>query len=314
MKAVLVTGAAGFIGSNLTRTLLAKGEKVIGLDNFITGQPAHIKKLQQFPNFTFFKHDIVKPIKKLTTNVYRLTSIYHLACPTGVPNLTPLGEEMLLTSSVGTHNILELAKVHSAKVIFTSSSEVYGNPLVSPQKEEYTGNVDPTGIRSTYEEGKRFAESLIMLYVRKYKLNATIARVFNVYGPGMAPSETRVIPRMIIQAIKDEPIPVQGDGSQTRTFCYVDDMVKGVILLMEKGRSGEVYNLGSDQEITMMDLATQIKKTTRTTARVSRILRPSHDHNSRHPDLAKITKLGWKQTVDLEEGLQRTIQYFRAHT
>ena len=312
MKTALITGAAGFIGSNLARTLLEKGDSVIGLDNFITGQPNHIKTLKGFPNFTFLKHDIIKPIKRLTTNGYRLTAIYHLACPTGVPNLTKLGEQILLTSSFGTKNILDLARLHHAKVVFTSSSEVYGNPLVSPQKEDYSGNVHPTGVRSTYEEGKRFSEALIMLYTRKYNIKATIARIFNVYGPGMALSETRVVPRMIARALKNKQIPVQGDGSQTRTFCFVDDMVNGLMLLMDRGRSGEVYNVGNDKQITMINLATQIKNATRARSRVTRIPRPAHDHNSRHPDLTKIQKLGWRQNVDLEEGLKRTIEYFKS--
>lgn len=311
MKSVLITGVAGFIGSNLARTLLEKGETVIGVDNFITGQREHVNKLNKYPRFTFIKHDIIKPLPKLITKDQRLTAIYHLACPTGVPNLTRLGEEMLRTSAEGTRNILELARLHNTKVVFTSSSEIYGNPTIFPQKETYAGNVDPTGLRSTYEEGKRFAEALLMLYVRKYKIQATIARLFNVYGPGMSPLETRVIPRMITQALHNKPIPIHGDGSQTRTFCYIDDMVNGLILLMKKGRTGEAYNIGSDKEITINDLAKQIKNVTRYTLRVVHTPRPPHDHDSRLPDLTKIKKLGWKTTVPLRVGLQRTVEYFR---
>ncbi len=311
MNRVLITGAAGFIGSSVARTLLENGDTVIGVDNFVTGQPEHIKTLKQFPLFTFIKHDIVMPFPQQLTEGRQITALYHLACPTGVPNLTTLGEEMLLTSSYGTRNVLELARIHSAKVVFTSSSEVYGNPMESPQKETYTGNVDPVGIRSTYEEGKRFAEALVMLYVRKHKLNASIARVFNVYGPGMAPSETRVIPRMITCALAGRPIPLHGEGIQTRTFCYVDDLTRGLILLMKKGKRGEVYNIGSDQEIRIKDLANLIQQLTQTNRKLKILPRPAHDHDTRRADLTKIKTLGWVPEVLLPDGLQRTVEYFK---
>lgn len=319
MKSVLITGVAGFIGYNLAKTLLEKNESVIGIDNFITGQPQHIATLLKFPHFSFLKHDIIQPFPKLTANSYNLPAgkaglktIFHLACPTGVPNLTRMGEEMLLTSSFGTKNILELARHYNAQLLFTSSSEIYGNPTVSPQKESYTGSVDPTGIRSTYEEGKRFAEALVSFYGRKYKLLTTTVRLFNVYGPGMSVSETRVIPRFISQSLTNKPLTVHGDGSQTRTFCYSDDIVRGLLLIAEKGKPGQVYNLGSNQQISMKELAVLIKQITNNQSPISFVHRPSHDHDSRCPDLTKIHHLGWGQTVGLKEGLRRTVEYFKA--
>src|SRR3990167_7366280 len=244
---ILVTGGAGFIGANLCQRLLEQNHEVIAVDNLITSDGSNLKRLQSFPNFTFFKHDIIKPFpRKLTTNNSQLTTIYHLACPTGVPNLTKLAEEMLLTCSRGTRNVLELVRLHQAQFLVTSSSEVYGNPLVSPQTENYTGNVDPIGIRSPYEEGKRFSESLIQMYVRKYNVNAKIVRVFNTYGNYMSSGDSRVIPRFLNQALNGKSLTVEGKGLQTRTFCYIDDLVDGLITVMEKGKKGEVYNLAND--------------------------------------------------------------------
>jgi len=298
---ILVTGAAGLIGSNLCLKLLKKGHQVLGLDNFVTGSPENIKKLKSFPKFTFVRHDITKPFP----NNFEL--IYHLACPTGVPNLGPMAEEMLLTCSLGTRNVLELAKKQGAKLLFTSSSEVYGDPAVFPQDETYTGNVDQVGFRSPYEEGKRFAESLIMMYVRKYKIDAKIVRIFNTYGPGMAAGESRVIARFLQQAVTGKPLSVHGQGKQKRTFCFVDDLVDGLILVMKKGQSGEVYNLGSDKEISIIKLAKLIIKLTRSKSSIKWIERPSHDHQARLPSLKKVKKLGWEPRTPLEEGLRKTI-------
>lgn len=298
---ILVTGAAGLIGSNLCKKLLENGQEVVGVDNLITGSPQNIMKLRKYQKFKFIKHDITKPLP----NNFEL--IYHLACPTGVPNLGPLAEEMLLTCSEGTRNILELAKSHHAKVLFTSSSEVYGDPQVFPQDESYTGNVDPVGFRSPYEEGKRFAESLIAMYVRKYKINAKIVRVFNTYGPGMATGESRVIAKFLRQALSGKPLIVQGKGKQKRTFCFMDDLVDGLILVMEKGQSGEVYNLGSDKEISIIKLAKLIIKLTSSKSLIEWMERPSHDHQARLPSLKKVKKLGWKLRTSLEDGLRKTI-------
>ena len=306
--ATLVTGAAGLIGSNLCKKLLKDGYEVVALDNLITGSPENIKKLKLFPKFTFIQHDITKPLPnnfELLTLNFEL--IYHLACPTGVPNLGPLAEEMLLTCSLGTRQILELAKRNKAKLLFTSSSEVYGDPEVFPQYESYSGNVDPTGPRSPYEEGKRFAESLIMMYVRKYELDAKIVRIFNTYGPGMGTEESRVIARFLQQAVTGEPLSVHGQGLQKRTFCFVDDLVNGLILVMKKGKRGEVYNLGSNQEISIIELAKLIIKLTNSKSKINWIERPSHDHQARLPALKKVRKLGWRMKISLKDGLLKTI-------
>lgn len=312
MKTILVTGGAGFIGTNLCQKLLDQKYKVIAVDNLITSSGENIKKLKSNPNFIFVKHDITKPFpKSLISHFSSLNSVFHLACPTGVPNLTTLGEEMLLTCSVGTRNVLELARTNNAKFLLTSSSEVYGDPEVFPQTENYTGNVLPTGIRSTYEEGKRFAESMVSLYVRKYKVDAKIVRIFNTYGPHMTLTDTRVIPNFINQLKNNKPLPVQGKGLQRRTFCYVDDMVNGFIMVIDKGTPGEAYNLGGDQEYTIKELAeTIIELSHNPKIKITYTPRPEHDHQARKPALTKVKKLGWKQNVKLKEGLRKTLSWY----
>ena len=344
----LITGAAGFIGSNLARTLLDQGHRVIGIDNFVTGSRENITHLTKHPNFTFIQQDITKPIN-LKSEIRNLKSVYHLACPTGVPNLTKLAEEMLLSCSVGTMNVLNLARKNKAHVVFTSSSEAYGNPKESPQKESYTGNVDPRGIRSPYEEGKRFSESLCMMYQRKYGIDVRIVRVFNTYGPNMSMKDQRVIPAFVRQIMNDEPLTVHGDGSQIRTFCYVDDLVSALTTVMEKGKAGMVYNAGGDEQVSIRELAELVlkianskphfvptyvgtssgkqstvnsRKQTSTSKNSSRlpitdyrllttsVARPKHDHDSRLPDLTKIKRLGWRQKVSLQKGLLKTLKWY----
>jgi nucleoside-diphosphate-sugar epimerase len=312
MKTILVTGGAGFIGTNLCKKLLDEGHKVIAIDNFITSSGDTIKKLKSHPNFIFIKHDITKPFPaRIRNQESEIKEIFHLACPTGVPNVTTLGEEMLLTCSVGTRNVLEFAREHNAKLLLTSSSEVYGNPEVFPQTENYTGNVDQIGIRSTYEEGKRFSESLVALYVRKYKLDGKIVRIFNTYGPHMTMTDTRVIPNFINQIKHGKPLTVQGKGEQRRTFCYVDDLIEGFLTVIEKGSPGEAYNLGGNQEYTIKELAEMmIKLTNNPKIKLLYIPRPSHDHEARKPELKKVHKLGWKQNINLEEGLEKTLKWY----
>lgn len=316
MANILVTGAAGLIGSNLCQKLLKSGHLLVACDNFITGRKQNIRQLATYPKFTFIKYDIVKPF---TINPLRprseaghlpltINQIYHLACPTGVDNLVPLAQEMLLTCSLGTRNILEVARINKAKLLFTSSSEVYGDPQISPQSEDYTGNVNPVGPRSPYEEGKRFAESLITMYARKYKIDAKIVRVFNTYGPGMAPNDSRVIPTFLRQADKGLPLTIKGKGIQRRTFCYVDDLVDGLILIMKKGKKGEVYNLGSDSEIAIIELAQTILNVTKTKSSFKFVKRESHDHQMRLPDIGKVQRLGWRPKISLASGLKKTVQ------
>ncbi|OGG17960.1 hypothetical protein A3D78_07385 [Candidatus Gottesmanbacteria bacterium RIFCSPHIGHO2_02_FULL_39_14] len=305
---ILVTGGAGFIGINLTLKLLKLGHEVTIIDNFITSEKAKINVLRNKKNWQLIVADIGK---KLPTELRKMkfNQIYHLACPTGVPNLIPLAEEMLLTSSLGTLNILELAKKNKAKVLFTSSSEVYGDPKEFPQDESYTGNVDCIGIRSPYEEGKRFAESMIAMYVKKYGLTGKIVRIFNTYGPYMSLGDYRVVPRFLFQAIAGEPLTINGDGKQKRTFCYVDDLVNGLLLIMDKGTRGEVYNLGSDEEITIEKLARLIIKITKSKSMIKYLKPLSHDPWRRLPNLNKVTNLRWRRYISLEEGLRLTRAY-----
>ncbi len=318
MKTILVTGGAGFIGSNLCSRLLQQGDAVIAVDNFITSTGENLKPLLKNPNFTFIKHDITKPFPKILNTKYLpagrhgkiLDTIYHLACPTGVPNVTKLAEEMLLTCSEGTRNVLELALRNNANLLLTSSSEVYGDPEVFPQSEDYTGNVDPTGIRSPYEEGKRFSESLVAAYVRKHGLDAKIVRIFNTYGPGMTLGDTRVIPHFLSQIKKNEPLTVQGDGLQKRTFCYVGDLIDGFLKVLELGNPGEVYNLGSDEEITIADLAKLMLQLSGSKNKIVSVDRPSHDHQARLPSLEKVKKLGWEQKITLIDGLKKILEWY----
>ncbi|MBI3282640.1 GDP-mannose 4,6-dehydratase [Candidatus Curtissbacteria bacterium] len=306
---ILVTGAAGFIGFHLCRKLLSLGHIVVGLDNFITGTRQNINLLSENRNFIFHERDI-NFLFILQKKILEVEQIYHLACPTGVDNLMPLAEEMLTTCSAGTKNILEIARTNGAKFLFTSSSEVYGNPKISPQKENYTGNVDIIGVRSPYEEGKRFAESLITAYVTKYKIDARIVRVFNTYGPAMSQSDTRVIPRFLRQAMTGQPLTVKGRGVQKRTFCYVDGLIDGLIKVMEKGKIGEAYNLGSNVETAIIDLAKLIIKITGSKSKIQFVSRPPHDHQRRLPDLKKVRKLGWQPKIGLEDGLKITAKWF----
>lgn len=308
MSHVLVTGGAGCIGAALCQRLLNSGLRVTAVDNLITSDGNNLKKLNENKRFTFIKHNITKsftPANK--SKLSSLDIIYHLACPTGVSNLIPMAEDMLLTCSEGTRNILELANSSSANVVFTSSSEIYGDPEEFPQQETYNGNVSTTDARSPYEEGKRFSESLCVMYARKYGVDVKIARIFNTYGPGASPFESRVVPRFLRTALAGKPIPVTGNGTQTRTFCYVDDLIDGLMLIAKKGKRGQVYNLGSDNEISILDLAKQIICLTRSKSTIKFVPRPSHDHQRRCPNLSKIEKLGWKQKVTLKEGLKKTI-------
>lgn len=303
MKNVLVTGGAGLVGRYLCEKLLSQGCSVICVDNFITTSKENVAYLMKNPNFKLITHDITYTLP-LEIQKSKIDEIYHLACPTGVPNLTKLSIEMLKTCSIGTENVLNLANTKKAKLVFTSSSEVYGDPLVFPQKEDYNGNVDPIGIRSPYEEGKRYAESLIISYVKKFDIDAIIVRLFNTYGSKKF-YDTRVITKFIKAAKEGIPITVEGEGSQKRTFCHAEDMVNALILINKKGKKGEIYNAGSDVEITILELANLIKSVTGSKSKIKSIPRPKHDHTRRLPNLSKLKKLGWRQEIALSEGLKR---------
>ncbi|MBF8263787.1 MAG: NAD-dependent epimerase/dehydratase family protein [Parachlamydiales bacterium] len=308
--AILVTGAAGFIGTNLSRALLEQGKKVIGVDNLITGTKQNIAFLQRFKSFSFLEMDIADPLLGPKLTATPIDEIYELACPTGVDNLTKIPLQMLSASTIGVINLCEIAVKKKAALLFASSSEVYGDPKITPQTEDYTGNVAPLGSRSAYEEGKRCAESIIAAYCRTRSLKAVIARVFNVYGPFFSDRDTRVIFRFLRLMKQGKKPEIFGDGRQTRSFIYIDDLIEGFALLMKKGQSGEAYNIGSDTSISINDL-TQI-----TIRAASSTLEPIHlpKHpldlqNTRLPDLNKIKSLGWKNRISLEVGLRETVRW-----
>jgi nucleoside-diphosphate-sugar epimerase len=311
---ILVTGGAGFLGSNLTEDLLKEGHDVTVVDNLSTGSMENIDDLKDQSNFTFYKMGIetdafLDEFDRGTSK--KFDQVFHLACPTGVPNIEFLGEEMVEACSTGTKNVLHVAREDDAKLVFTSSSEVYGDPQVVPQAETYTGEVDPQGPRANYEEGKRFSETLVKLYVTKYGLEASTLRLFNVYGPKMNRSDTRVVPRFVQQALRNEPLTVHDGGKQRRTMCYASDLVAGLKTVMEKGASGEVYNIGSDEELTMWRLAEIIVELTNSKSELTSVPGFAHDHKSRMPNLERISALGWSRSVNLESGLGNTVEYFK---
>lgn len=308
---ILVTGGTGFIGSNLCLKLLANGDTVYAVDNFITSDASNIAELQHNPNFYFNRLDITSAEFIKLFSATDLDIIYHLACPTGVPNLGPLAEEMLLTCSIGTKNVLDIALKQHAKILLTSSSEVYGDPLVFPQDEEYTGNVNPIGHRSPYEEGKRFSESLVTAYHHKFGLNTKIVRIFNTYGPYMSFNDTRVIPKFLVEIFNNRNLTIKKPGNQTRTFCFVKDLVNGLILVMEKGESGTVYNLGGEEELSIIDLANLMLEITNSSSQIKLVEGDYHDHKRRKPALKKIKSLGWSPETTLEEGLLKTISHYQ---
>jgi len=310
MATILVAGAAGFIGSHISRVLLNEGHRVIGVDNFVTGRRSNITALES-DNFVFYEADIADPAFHALFEGEHIEYIYHLACPTGVPNLRILAHEMLRACSSGMFNILDLARAHNARVLFTSTAEMYGQPEKSPQDEEYYGNVNPLGERSAYEEGKRFSEAMLAAYVRLYGLNARVVRVFNTYGPNMWLEDRRVIPQFIKSILAEEPLAVYGDGSQTRSHLYVDDLVRGLQIVMEHGVPGEAYNVGSETPMTVHDLALLISELSGHTAGIEFKPHFIEDHRQRRPSVEKVKQLGWRQEVPLQEGLKRMLDLHR---
>lgn len=317
MQTALVAGGAGFIGSHLCKNLLNNNFKVICVDNFLTGDKKNIEELLENPNFKFFEHDITKVVSDIEFG--NLDFVFHLASPASPNKKSPRSYinfplETLLANSIGTKNLLDLAKEKNAKFLYASSSEVYGDPLVSPQKEEYFGNVNPNGIRSVYDEGKRFGEAITMTYFRKFNLNIRITRIFNTYGPFMQKDDGRVVSNFINQAIKNEDITIYGQGKQTRSFCYIDDMVNGIMLSMfSKNTKGEVFNLGNTDEKTILDFANLIKEITKSSSKIVFEDLPTDDPKKRNPDISKAGKiLGFGPTIKTEEGLLKTIEYFKS--
>jgi len=303
---ILVTGGAGFIGSHLCERLLGEGHDVLCLDNFFTGTKDNIIQLMDNHRFEFIRHDITNSI------LLEVDQIYNLACPASPVHYQYNPVKTTKTSVMGTINMLGLAKRVRARILQASTSEVYGDPKVSPQREEYWGNVNFIGVRSCYDEGKRVAETLMMDYHRQNKVDIRIVRIFNTYGPGMALLDGRVVSNFIVQALKNEDITVYGDGSQTRSFCYVSDLVDGLIRMMNKDNFTGPVNLGNPDEYTILDFAKKIKELTGTKAKIVFKPLPQDDPMQRRPDISLAReKLLWEPKISLNKGLSKTVEYFK---
>ena len=306
-KTILVTGGAGFIGSHLCEKLIEQGHYVTCLDNFFTGSKKNIEHLIDNKHFELIRHDITEPIR------LEADEIYNLACPASPVHYQYNAIKTIKTSVLGVTNMLGIAKRTNAKILQASTSEVYGDPLMHPQKEEYWGNVNPIGIRSCYDEGKRVAETLMMDYHRQHNVDIKIIRIFNTYGPRMAENDGRVVSNFIIQALKNQDITIYGDGSQTRSFCYVDDLVRGMMALMNKDGFHGPVNVGNDGEFTIKELAELVIKFTNSSSKIIYKPLPSDDPVKRRPDLTLAKKeLNYKPTIKLEDGLKKTIEYFES--
>ena len=307
MKTILVCGGAGFIGSNLCSYLLNKGEKVICVDNFSTGNMDNVKDFDS-PLFSIIKHDITEPLEIDES----IDEIYNLASIASLPHYLNRPIDTLKTNVIGALNLLELAFENDAKILQTSTSEVYGDPLEHPQKESYRGNVNPIGVRACYDEGKRAAETLFFDFNRIYSTKIKVVRIFNTYGPNMDPYDGRVVSSFIIQSLKGEDITVYGDGSQTRSFCYIDDMTEGLYKMMNSREDflGPV-NLGNPEEFTILDLAQKVIQKTNSESEIIFCPLPSDDPSKRKPDISLAKKeLDWEPNVKLDEGLDKTIEYY----
>ena len=306
MKRILITGGAGFIGSNLCKRLLDAGNKVLCLDNLYSGSKDNIENLEKDDNFSFYKFDVIDRLN------YDVDEIYHLACPASLVAYQKDPIFTFKTNIIGSLNSLDLAVIKNSKILLSSTSEVYGDPIQQPQKESYWGNVNPNGIRSCYDEGKRGAESLFFDYRRQYNLRIKIARIFNCYGPNMAINDSRVISNFIVAALRNEPITIYGNGYQTRSFCYVDDLIDGFIKLMNSSNdvTGPI-NLGNPQEITIEEIAKTILILTNSSSKIVYRELPQEDPKRRKPDISLAKNiLQWKPKVSLEDGLLKTISYF----
>lgn len=308
-KNILITGGAGFLGSHLCATLLKYGHQVIALDNLSTGRRANIAYLESNKNFTFINHDICNPID------LHVDWIFNFACPASPPHYQKDPIFTTKTNVLGALHMLELAQKNGARIMQASTSEVYGNPLQHPQEERYLGNVNCTGPRACYDEGKRCAESLFFDYHRKHNIDIKVIRIFNTYGPNMDPNDGRVVSNFIMQALQGKSITMYGDGTQTRSFCYVDDLITGILAMMQTDHSfhGPV-NLGNPNEITLLELATTIQNILKTTLPITFKPLPQDDPLQRKPDIALAKKmLGWEPKVTLPIGLEHTIAYFKQH-
>ncbi len=310
MTIALVAGGAGFIGSHLCDRLLREGHEVLCMDNLVTGRLSNVEHLLDQPAFTFIEHDVVDKLPPLPP----VDRVYHLASPASPPGYRLRPIETLRANSEGTRRLLEVAAGSGSRFLYASTSEVYGDPLEHPQSETYRGNVSTTGPRSMYDEGKRYGEAITMAYVRSRNVDARIVRIFNTYGPRSDPGDGRVVPNFIVQALSGRPLTVYADGSQTRSLCFVSDLVDGLVRVMESGKTrGEVVNLGNPDERTVLDLAHLIRELTGTQSGIE-FTPPAvgDDPKVRRPDIAKVRRLvGWEPRVSLREGLQLAIEYFR---
>lgn len=304
---ILVPGCAGFIGFHLCQRLLSAGETIIGLDNFSSGQRQNVAALSKEAGFTFIEHDLSRPLPDLDP----VDQIYNMACPASPTDFRGLQLEILDVCSSGVRHLLELARNCGARLLHTSTSEIYGDPKEHPQREDYWGHVNPIGPRACYDEGKRFAEALITHYTAKHGLTTRMVRIFNTYGPRMRPDDGRALPTFIHQALNNEPITVHGDGSQTRSFCFVDDLVEGIVRLMASEAEGPV-NLGNPTEISVKDIAQEVVALCGSSSSIEFVPRPEDDPTVRRPDITRARQeLGWEPQIDRRTGLERTIAWFR---
>ena len=307
MERVLITGAAGFLGSHLADRFLLEGYHVIGVDNFITGSPENVASLQENDHFSFIRHDISTPLYIHD----ELDGVLHFASPASPVDYLELPIQTLKVGSLGTHNMLGLSLAKSARFLLASTSEVYGDPDVHPQPEGYWGNVNPVGVRGVYDEAKRFAEAMTMAYHRHHGVDTRIVRIFNCYGSRMRPADGRVVSNFIVQALRNEPLTIYGDGSQTRSFCYVDDEVEGIFRLFHSDRT-DPTNIGNPHEFTIAQLAELVLEETGSQSDIEYRPLPEDDPKVRQPDISVAMEvLGWEAITTLHEGLKKTIPYFR---
>jgi len=307
---VVVTGGAGFIGSHLCARLLEDGHSVLCVDNLLTGSEQNIESLRNNPHFTFLEQDVTQPFS------FEAEAIYHLASPASPVGYMEHPIETIMVNSLGTYQMLEQARKQKALFLFSSTSEAYGDPLVHPQREDYWGNVKPVGPRACYDESKRLGETLTMEYYRQFQVNARIVRIFNTYGPNSQDDDGRMIPNFITQALQNEPLTIYGDGSITRSICYVSDLVEGLLLaLLKPFTAGEIFNLGNTEEHTVLEFAQTIIRLCQSSSTI--IFEPGRidDPERRRPDISKAQQvLGWQHNVTMEDGLKRTIEWFSTYT
>lgn len=311
MRNILITGGAGFIGSHLCQRYLERGDQVTALDNFLTGSKKNIKTLEENPKFKLIEHDVSKPFPELGSQ--KIDVVLHFACPASPVDFAKIPLEIMQVDSYGTFHALELARKHKARYVVASTSEIYGDPLVHPQTEDYWGNVNPTGQRSCYDEAKRFSEAATMVYHRKFGLNTGIVRIFNTYGPRMRLDDGRVVPNFCGQALRNQPLTVYGTGNQTRSFCFVDDLVQGIMRLADSDIH-EPINIGNPDEYTILDFAKFIiTSVPNTKSKISFLPLPhSDDPKQRKPVIQKASELlGWAPKVSLKDGISKTLEYFR---